>query len=77
VVEAGAIIPLCEYLASLTDISETNAIWCLANLVRGRLPSEEECLFIIQVIVQILKTVEDDNLLVDTMWTLSYISDGG
>lgn len=77
VVEAGAIIPLCEYLASLTDISETNAIWCLANLVRGRVPSEEECLFIIQVIVQILKTVEDDNLLVDTMWTLSYISDGG
>lgn len=81
IVSAGAIKPICDCLINIENPSETfirNACWCLANLCRGRpLPPQDELLYIIPVAVRVVETYTEESILVDAMWTISYISDGG
>jgi len=77
----------CKAFESLTALIQQmdpdtqfmrNSVWCLANLVRGKpMPAEEDMLNMIPVLAQILNTCSMNEILIDTMWCLSYCSDAG
>ena len=79
ILRIGAIDPICSCLESAEKNTQfvRNAIWCLANLTRGRpLPSEKDMYRMIPVVCEVLNNTMDE-ILTDACWCISYISDGG
>ena len=79
VLEAGALRPLLQLLQeSNPKISMLrNAVWTLSNFCRGKNPQPEwsSILPALPVLAKMIYSL-DEEVLTDTCWALSYLSDG-
>jgi hypothetical protein len=72
------IVKLIEATASMGQMSPLrNAVWALSNLMRGKpQPSVHHVSAVAPTLAKLL-LLQDDEVLMDSCWALSYISDGG
>jgi len=72
------IVQLVEVTASSGQMGPLrNAVWALSNLVRGKpQPAMPHVTRVLPVLAKLLM-LQDEEVLMDTCWALSYISDGG
>lgn len=78
VLEAGALPPLLELLHESKKLTLIrNATWTLSNFCRGRSPQPKWEL-ISQALPTLAKLIfsSDDEVLIDSCWAISYLSDG-
>ena len=78
VLSLGALEPLLQVVTTPSDKVSLmrNAVWALSNLCRGKPQVDLEHIRIaIPVIVSLLSN-EDEEIIVDAAWAVSYISDG-
>jgi importin subunit alpha-6/7 len=83
VLQAGALPPMLRLLTAEAHSSQSlvrNATWTLSNFCRGKPPPDFECTkqalpTLKQLILQPTGH-EDDEVLTDACWALSYLSDG-
>lgn len=78
VIDQGILPPLLTVFTKTSRVSMTrNAVWCLSNLCRGKNPPPdfEKISPSLQVLSRLLFN-EDPDVLSDTCWALSYLSDG-
>jgi hypothetical protein len=76
----GAVEPLVNILkSSVANSSMTrNASWTLSNLVRGKPKPEDSIVFGgLPSLAKVIKENENEDILTDVCWALSYISDQG
>lgn len=71
------VLALVESTASTGQmVPLRNATWALSNLVRGKpQPSKEYVAYAVPMLARLLQ-IEDDELLIDVCWALSYVTDG-
>lgn len=74
----GSLEPILRILQQSDKLSCTrNAVWAVSNLCRGRpKPRLEELRPAVPVIAEKLRNSHDSEVLVDSLWCFSYISDG-
>ncbi|CAO1363292.1 unnamed protein product [Diamesa serratosioi] len=78
VLDSGVLIPLLKLLDTTTRINMSrNAVWTISNLCRGKNPPPDfqkvsRCLPVLAKFV----FHDDDEVLSDSCWALSYLSDG-
>ena len=80
ILKEGAIKPLASILskAEKNSMLARNCAWCITNLLRGKpLPTLEEIFYLIPIITQVLKDHDRKEIIVDAMWSVSYMSDAG
>lgn len=74
-----------EKIVKLVEVTATggqmgplrNAVWALSNLMRGKpQPAASHVAQVVPTLAKLL-TVQDDEVMMDTCWALSYVSDGG
>jgi len=72
------IIKMIEATASMGQMSQLrNAVWALSNLMRGKpQPAINFVATCVPVLARLLM-INDDEVMMDTCWALSYVSDGG
>lgn len=78
VLECGALIPLLAQLNDRSALSMIgNATWTLSNLCRGEpKPAFEQVSPALPALERLVHS-NDDEVLADACWTLSFMSDGG
>lgn len=80
VISAGAIIPIADILDKAQPGSSfvRNASWTLSNLCRGR-PSPDfyKVARAIPSLAKVLIENDNEDILIDVCWAISYLSDGG
>lgn len=85
VLNAGACQPIANLLSNLLDNPTAgfgqsfmrNASWTLSNFCRGKPPPEfEQIVPAIPVLARVLAVTDQEDILTDICWALSYISDG-
>lgn len=78
VIDEGMLPPLIDFIESSQKIAMTrNAVWALSNLCRGKNPPPDfERVKICLPLLSKLLYSNDADLLADTCWALSYLSDG-
>lgn len=74
----GCLEPILRILQQSGRLSCTrNAVWAVSNLCRGRpKPRLEDLRPVVPVIAEQLRNSHDQEVLVDSLWCFSYISDG-
>ncbi|OWM72417.1 hypothetical protein CDL15_Pgr018302 [Punica granatum] len=73
----GALIPLLSQLNEHSKLSMLrNATWTLSNFCRGKPPAQFELVKPALPVLQKLIHVNDEEVLTDACWALSYLSDG-
>lgn len=78
VLSQGILTPLLQLLSTTERVSmQRNAVWCLSNLCRGKSPPPDFASVspALQVLARLLFHTDSD-VLADTSWALSYLSDG-
>ncbi|XP_022656376.1 importin subunit alpha-7-like [Varroa jacobsoni] len=78
VIEQGMLAPLIRFIENSQKITMTrNAVWALSNLCRGKSPPPafESVRAALPLLGNLLYS-KDADLLADTCWALSYLSDG-
>lgn len=78
VIEQGMLPPLIRFIENSQKIGMTrNATWALSNLCRGKNPPPnfEHVRICLPLLAKLLYS-NDTDLLADTCWALSYLSDG-
>ena len=72
------VIKMIEATASMGQMGPLrNAVWALSNLMRGKpQPAATYVAAAIPVLARLLM-IQDDEVMMDTCWALSYVSDGG
>jgi importin subunit alpha-6/7 len=83
VLQAGALPPMLRLLTPEANSSQSllrNATWTLSNFCRGKPPPDFECtrqaLPTLHELLLQSSDREDDEVLTDACWALSYLSDG-
>ncbi|CAK9074917.1 unnamed protein product [Durusdinium trenchii] len=76
--DAGALPIVLQILDSTTKIScARNAVWTVSNFCRGKpAPDLVELIPVIPVIARYLRESQDQEVICDALWCMSYISDG-
>jgi importin subunit alpha-1 len=80
ILKEGAIKPLGTILAKadIDSMLARNTAWCITNLLRGKpMPALDEMFYLIPIITECLKSHKRKEVIIDCMWAVSYISDGG
>lgn len=77
VLDHGALVPLLSQLNEHSKLSMLrNATWTLSNFCRGKPPTPFEQVKPALPVLQQLIHVNDEEVLTDACWALSYLSDG-
>ena len=72
------VIAMVEATASMGQMAPLrNAVWALSNLMRGKpQPAMHSVANAVPTLAKLL-SIQDDEVLMDTCWALSYVTDGG
>lgn len=81
VLQCGAlerVLAMIEATASMGQMAPLrNAVWALSNLMRGKPQPALHSVTVATPTLSKLLLIQDDEVLMDTCWALSYVTDGG
>ncbi|CAJ0583296.1 unnamed protein product, partial [Mesorhabditis spiculigera] len=77
-IQQGLVQPLLSFIRQETPIGFLrNVTWVLVNLCRSKPPPARELIQVLLPALAILVHHTDTHILVDTIWAISYLTDGG